>query len=108
MNNKKRTIFISVLVILFTFFLCVGTTLAFFTDSFFSKNNKVQAGRLKIDLELLQKNTTDEWISIKSNSAPIFSGDILWEGGYTDVKVLRIQNEGDIAAQWKALYGSKK
>ena len=107
MENKKRTILISALLVLFCVALCVGATLAFFTDAIVSKTNKVQAGTLKVDFELLTKGTENDWVSIKSNNEPIFDYS-LWEKGYTDVKILRVENEGDLAIEWQAVYGSQK
>ena len=100
MENRKRTNLISVLIILLCLSLCVGATYAYFTDSVTSTGNKIQAGNLKIDLELLDKET-QEWNSIKTSQAPIFNYN-LWEPGYTDVKLLKVENEGNLAIKWEA------
>ena len=97
MKNKKL---ISVLLIVLCLSLCVGATYAYFTDSVTSRGNKIQAGNLKIDLELLNKET-QEWNSIKTSQAPIFNYN-LWEPGYTDVKLLKVENEGNLAIKWEA------
>ena len=98
--KNKRTKLISVLLIVLCLSLCVGATYAYFTDSVTSSGNKIQAGNLKIDLELLNKET-QEWNSIKTSQAPIFNY-TLWEPGYTDVKLLKVENEGNLAIKWEA------
>lgn len=107
MNNKTRqTIFFSVLAVILCVAVSIGVTYAFFTDSISDKSNKVQSGRLKVDLEVLEKGTTDSWYSIKKDKAPIFA-DRLWESGYTDVKILRVRNDGTLAIGWEARYVSE-
>lgn len=102
-KNKKQTVIISVLIIVCCIALCVGATFAFFTNAVTSQNNKVQAGRLKVDLELVDRNDSTKSTSIKTSQAPIFDY-TLWEPGYTDVKVLKVENEGDLAIKWQAQY----
>ena len=94
-KSTKKTLLTSVLSLVLCVAMLVGTTFAWFTDSVTSANNKIQAGNLKIDLELLDK-TSGKWNSIKKSNAPIFDYD-KWEPGYTDVKVLKVENEGTLA-----------
>ena len=100
MENNKRTKLISVLLIVLCLSLCVGATYAYFTDSVTSTGNKIQAGNLKIDLQLLDR-ITPEWKSIATEPNAVFDYD-LWEPGYTDLKVLRVVNNGNLAIQWEA------
>ncbi len=81
--------------------MLLGATFAFFTDNVSSNLNKIEAGTLKVDLELLDKQ--NGWQSIKDSQAPIFNYD-KWEPGYTDVKILKIENEGSLALKWKAKF----
>ena len=97
MENKKRTSFVGLLVILLCVSLCIGLTYAYFTDSAKSSGNKIQAGNLKLDLELYDKE--NGWASIKDSSAPVFDY-AKWEPGYVDAKLLKIENLGDLAMQW--------
>ena len=99
MKNKRV---ISVLMILLCLSLCIGVTYAYFTDSATSSGNKIQAGKLKIDLELLNKDTLI-WNSIKGSQDPIFYYEY-WEPGYTDVKLLRVENEETLAIKWEARF----
>ena len=106
MTNKatKRALLTSVLALLLCVSMLVGTTYAWFTDSVTSTNNKIVAGNLKIDLELLGDNG---WTSIKDNPQPLFDYEN-WEPGYTEVKVLQIKNEGSLALKWVAKFTSEK
>ena len=107
MTNKKnaRSAFVtSVISLILCVSMLVGTTFAWFTDSVTSANNKIQAGNLKIDLELLDKES-NTWTSLKESQAPIFDYD-LWEPGYTDVKILKVENEGNLALKWFATFHS--
>lgn len=103
MNNKKNTkraLVASVLSLVLCMTMLIGTTFAWFTDSVTSTNNKIQSGTLKVDLELLDK-ATGSWKSIKDSKEAIFDYD-KWEPGYTDVKILKIENEGTLALKWVA------
>ena len=100
-KNLKRAFLAS----LMAFILCVssllGTTYAWFTDSVTSSGNKIVAGSLKIDL--LLKDKDDNWTSLKDTSKAIFDYEN-WEPGYTDVKVLKVVNEGTLALKWMAKF----
>lgn len=105
MNNKrstKRTLVSSVLSLILCMAMLIGTTFAWFTDSVTSANNKIQAGNLKIDLELLDKES-GKWNSIKNTNKAIFDYN-MWEPGYTDVKILKVENEGNLALKWMAKF----
>lgn len=102
-RNTRHALLTSLMALLLCFTMLLGTTYAWFTDSVTSEGNKIQAGTLKIDLEMLTKKTdgTTEWNSIKEDKTPIFDYQ-LWEPGYTSVKVLKVENEGNLALKWKA------
>ncbi len=101
-KSTKKTLLTSVLSLVLCMAMLIGTTFAWFTDSVTSAGNKIQAGTLKIDLELLDKETK-AWNSIKDSQDPIFNYN-LWEPGYTDVKVLKVENEGTLALKWIAKF----
>ena len=103
-KSTKRALLLSALSLLLCVSMLIGSTFAWFTDSVTSSGNKIQAGTLKLDLELLDKETK-AWNSIKENKDPIFDYD-KWEPGYTDVKILKIENEGNLALKWYAQFVS--
>lgn len=101
LKTKIRSVglLINIIAIIVLCAILIGSTFAWFTDSAVSSGNKIQAGSLKIDLELLDRDGA--WTSIKANNAPIFDYD-KWEPGYTDVKILKIENEGTLSLKWQA------
>ena len=99
MENRKSKVLISILLVALCLSVCIGLTYAYFTDTASSKGNKIQAGSLKLDLQLYDK--TDGWHSIKDSQDPVFNYD-KWEPGYVDAKLLRIVNLGNLAMQWEA------
>ena len=103
-NVKLSAIIINITAIVIITAILIGATFAWFTDSAVSSGNKIQAGTLKIDLELLDNE--GNWASIKDDSTPIFNYD-KWEPGYTDIKILKIENEGTLALKWKAKFVSE-
>lgn len=79
--------------------ILLGSTFAWFTDSVGSSGNKIQAGTLKVDLELLDND--GDWHSVKDENKPIFDY-CNCEPGYTDIKIFKVVNEGTLALKWKA------
>ncbi len=104
LRSTRSALLMSMLALLLCFVMLLGTTFAWFTDSVTSSGNKISSGTLKIDLELLEKDGT--WNSIKESNAPIFDYE-QWEPGYTDVKILKVENEGTLALKWMAKFISE-
>ena len=95
---KLLSIILNSVAIITVCAILIGATFAWFTDSAISSGNKIRAGSLKVDLELL--DTAGGWSSIKNDNTPIFNND-KWEPGYTEIKILKIENEGTLALKWK-------
>ena len=102
-KTTKSALFASILALFLCVTMLLGTTFAWFTDSATSSANKIVSGTLVLDLELLDEE--NGWTSIKESNAPIFDYD-KWEPGYTDVKILKVENEGTLALKWKAKFVS--
>ena len=100
-RSTKNALISAILVLCMAFTGLLGTTFAWFTDSVTSSGNKIQAGTLKLDLELMDKN--GNWKSLKRESAPIFDENAKWEPGYTEIKLLKVENEGNLALTWKTV-----
>ena len=98
--TTKRAFLISIMSLFLCFTMLLGTTFAWFTDSATSSGNKIVAGTLQVDLEVLEEDNIT-WTSIKEDRDPIFTYEY-WEPGYTQVKILRVVNEGNLALKWKA------
>ncbi len=103
-NSIKRSLIASAVALCLCVLSLIGTTFAWFTDSVTSSGNKIVSGTLKVDLEVLDKE--DGWKSVKESNAPIFDY-VDWEPGYTDVKILKVENEGSLALKWKAKFVSE-
>ena len=99
-RSTKNALISAILVLCMCFTGLLGTTFAWFTDSVTSSGNKIVAGTLKVDLELMDKN--GNWKSLKRESAPIFESE-QWEPGHTEVKILKVENEGSLALSWKTV-----
>lgn len=106
MRRTKYSFANSCIALLLCISMLLGTTFAWFSDKATTNVKKVQAGTLQVDLELLDKETK-EWTSIKDSQTPVFDYD-KWEPGYLDVKILKIENEGDLAFQWVAKFVSQE
>ena len=104
MNPTKKSFLTSVIALVLCLTMFLGTTFAWFTDVVTSNGNIIQTGSLKIDLELLDKET-GKWNSIKDSQSPLFDYE-KWEPGYVDVKVLKVENEGNLSLKWKAMFVS--
>ena len=103
----KRALLISIMSLFLCSTMLLGTTFAWFTDEATSSGNKIVAGTLTVDLEVLEEldNGSTQWVSVKENHDPIFNY-TYWEPGYTEVKILRVVNEGNLALKWKAMLTS--
>ena len=103
-KSTKSALLSSVIALCLCFAMLIGTTYAWFTDSVTSANNKIVSGNLKVDLEVLDAD--GNWHSIKESKEALFNYE-KWEPGYTDVKVLKIENEGKLALKWYAKFVSE-
>ena len=93
----KRALLSSVLALFLCFAMFVGTTFAWFTDSVTSKNNIIQTGSL--DAALYYKEPGDSDYKDASRGA-IFNSN-LWEPGYIDAKIIKIENNGNLAFKYQ-------
>ena len=100
---KFKSIKSALITSVVSLFLCVamlvGTTFAWFTDSVTSANNIIQSGNLDIGLSYKNPSDTD-WTKITEASEAVFNYQY-WEPGYTDVKYIRISNDGTLAFKYQ-------
>ena len=103
MQNKRRTGFISILIIILCLSVCIGATYAYFTDSVKSEGNIIKSGKLDVTMEWLEgtKSPTDASITWNDASTGAIFKYELWEPGYTEVRHIRIKNVGTLAFQYK-------
>ena len=86
--------------------MLIGTTFAWFTDTASTAVNKIQAGNLKVDLEMQKPDGS--WVSAKgqtlefkkATNAPA-DEKVLWEPGCTyELPKLRVVNKGNLALKY--------
>lgn len=100
MNNKngtKRAFLMSLLSLVLCVSMLVGTTFAWFTDEVTSTGNIIKSGSL--DAGLYYGDSANSIDNDASNGA-IFNYEY-WEPGYTQVKYVKITNEGDLAFKFQ-------
>ena len=107
-NSKttKRALITSALAILMCVAMLIGTTFAWFTDTASTAVNKIQAGNLKIELQM--KDNDGNWVNAEGKILPfLVKGEIpaegtqiYWEPGCTyQVPEMRILNKGNLAVK---------
>ena len=86
--------------------MLIGTTFAWFTDSASTAVNKIQAGNLKVDLEMQKPDGS--WVSAKGETLEFKKATdapsdekVLWEPGCTyELPKLRVINNGNLALKY--------
>ena len=109
-KNTKRALINSVIALAICFALFAGTTLAWFTDSVSSVNNRIVAGNLKVDL-VMDKELTGDYVSVANGNGSIFregeiaqnSSETLWEPGKTQIVYLGVRNVGSLAVKYNVI-----
>ena len=99
-STAKRNFIASVLAMSLSASMLVGTTFAWFTDSASSKNNVIKTGTL--DLGMYWTDTFGgTWMDVEADNTPAIYDNENWEPGYTDVKYVKIANEGSLSFQYE-------
>lgn len=101
-RNTKRSLLLSIVVLLLCFTMFIGSTFAWFVDSAATNSNKIQAGTLEVDL-LMANPSTGDYSSIAGADAAIFGAAsliakndpacTLWEPGKTQIVYLAVDNK---------------
>lgn len=97
-KNTRRALMLSILSLILCCAMLAGTTLAWFTDEVTSSNNVISTGTLDVSLEASQTGADDSWSD--ASSGPIFSY-AYWEPGYSQVRYIRISNDGSLPFKFK-------
>ncbi|MBQ6553099.1 MAG: hypothetical protein IJL83_05745 [Clostridia bacterium] len=107
-KSTKRALISSLLILAMCFTMLAGTTFAWFTDSVTSSNNRILAGKLKVDLVM---NSGNGYVSIADGQGDIFkeaatannSTVTLWEPGKTQIVYLGVENKGNLALKYNII-----
>ncbi len=103
-KSTKRALLASALALLLCVSMLVGSTFAWFSDSVTSAGNIIKSGTLDVTMEWADGTKavpSDDSADWKDASAgAIFNYD-LWEPGYTEVRHIKIANEGTLALKYQ-------
>ena len=100
MKTQKNKLLLSAISLFLCFAMLIGTTYAWFTDSVTSEGNIIQTGNLQVGIQwsnTLLTADSNEWNDV---NGAIFTYNN-WEPGYTDVKYVKITNNGSLNLKWK-------
>ena len=108
-TKTKKALLMSVLSMMLCVAMLVGMTFAWFTDTASTSVNKIQAG--KLDVELLMRDGEGKYQNIGDSQQVIFGSenslvaqnnnqDTLWEPGKTQVAYLAVRNAGNLALKY--------
>lgn len=100
--KKARNAFIrSVIALLLCVSMLVGTTYAWFSETITNNNNRIMAGNLDVAMYWTDDLTGGTWIDASDASkGSVFDYDN-WEPGYTEVRYIKIVNEGSLALKYQ-------
>ena len=111
MNNRKatkRALLTSAMALVMCVVMLVGTTFAWFTDTARTNVNKIQAG--KLDVQLLMKDNAGNWVDAENKTLnflvngaiPSEGTQILWEpGAEYKLPELKVVNNGNLKLKYK-------
>ena len=111
-KTSKRALLTSVLSIALCLSMLIGTTFAWFTDTASTAVNKIQAGTLKVALEMQDGDNwtpangkTLGWVQANAEGTAIVDGkNILWEPGCEyQLQTVRVRNDGNLALKYKVV-----
>ncbi len=96
-RSTKSALLLSVLALLVSISMFVGSTYAWFADSVSSVNNIIKSGNLDITVEYKTPDMSD-YAPLTADTS-VFQEEDRWEPGHTVVATLRIKNVGSLAAK---------
>lgn len=99
MPYTKAALTLSLCLLILWAILGTGATIAWFTDMPEADRNSFQVGML--DLNVSYKNdVVTQYTPVDANTA-VFNDEALYEPGYTQAVYLKIENDGDVAFNYK-------
>ena len=101
--SAKRALVASLLVLAICFTSFLATTFAWFTDAVSSDNNIIQTGRLDVEMYWAEGKDDPATATWKDASGGAIFNNDKWEPGYTEVRHIKIANEGTLALQYKVV-----
>jgi len=108
LKSLKIALITSLVSLILSCAMLVGTTYAWFVDSVSTSDNRILTGSLSIDI-LMDKSGNGTYTSIADGSGDIFAEAnggkaVGWEPDKTQIVYLGIKNTGDLALQYSLLF----
>lgn len=102
-TKTKKALRGSLLALFLCIVLLIGTTFAWFTDTASTGVNKIQSGKLDVEL---QYNDNGTWTNAENKTLEfkkaVAGEEVLWEPGCTyELPELRVVNKGNLALKYK-------
>ena len=101
-RSSAKALFRSGLALLLCVSMFIGSTMAWFTDRVVSHGNIIQSGDLQIDMQWAAEYKGEETVwndAAGEDAKPVFDYQN-WEPGYTEVRYIKVTNEGNLAFKW--------
>lgn len=97
-GGTKRALLTSVLALVLSLAMLVGSTFAWFTDTASTGVNRIVSGNLDVGLQYwgVGEDGKKTWLTAE-NSEDLFDKNALWEPGYTQIVYLKVKNNGNLA-----------
>lgn len=97
-GGTKRALLTSVLALVLSLAMLVGSTFAWFTDTASTGVNRIVSGNLDVGLQYwgVGEDGKKTWLTAE-NSEDLFDKNALWEPGYTQIVYLKVENNGNLA-----------
>ena len=101
--NTRKSLVTSIIAIIISFSILIGSTFAWFTDSASSGINKIQSGNLDVGLVYTNSyNGTPEEVHENTKIFMDINGDpILWEPGAFASGRFKVSNDGSLALKYE-------
>ena len=101
MANTKAALSKSLIALLLCFSLLIGTTFAWFTDNVTSSGNIIKSGNLDIKMYWTDDLDSGNWYDVEDDRYNTVFSYENWEPGYTDVRYIKLVNNGNLALNYK-------
>ena len=99
MPYTKAALTLSLCLLILWAILGTGATIAWFTDMPEADRNSFQVGMLDLNVSF-KNDVVTQYTPVDANTA-VFNDEALYEPGYTQAVYLKIENDGDVAFNYK-------
>jgi len=101
MKKTKTALLHSVIALLMCISMFISSTFAWFSDNVSSEKNIITAGNLDLEMYWTDDLNSGEWHNVEESGHNTIFKYENWEPGYTDVKYIKLVNNGDLALNYK-------